>query len=88
MAMAEAFLNSRPWFFELGTVVMCLVVGDGALWLSGVGQQGDDVGRERVVRVLATFVFLGMIEPVWRNVSFSLFLAARILCYCYITAFV
>ncbi|PTB39561.1 hypothetical protein M441DRAFT_440116 [Trichoderma asperellum CBS 433.97] len=46
---------------------MCLVVGDGALWLSGVGQEGDDVGRERVVRVLATFVFLGMIEPVWRN---------------------
>lgn len=72
MWKAEAFVNSRLWFFELGTVLMCLVVGDGALWLSGVGQEGDDVGRERVVRVLATFVFLGMIEPVWRNVSFSL----------------
>lgn len=79
VAVVEALGERRAWFFELGTAVMCLVVGDGALWLSGVGEEreeekrggGDDVWRGRAVRVLATFVFLGMVEPVWRNVSFS-----------------
>lgn len=69
MAVFEAIVKRKGWFFELGTAVMCLVAGDGALWLSGVGEEGDDVGRGRVVRVLATFVFLGLVEPVWRNVS-------------------
>lgn len=69
MTVLEAFVKRKAWFFELGTAGMCLVAGDGALWMSSVGEEGDDAGRGRVVRVLATFVFLGMIEPVWRNVS-------------------
>ncbi|KAM0258404.1 hypothetical protein ACHAQJ_003881 [Trichoderma viride] len=67
MAVVDALVKRRTWFFELGTVLICLVVGDGALWLSGVGEEGEDVARGKIVRVLATFMFLGMVEPVWRN---------------------
>ncbi|KAL7925127.1 hypothetical protein ACQKWADRAFT_285126 [Trichoderma austrokoningii] len=70
LAVVEALIEKRAWFFEFGTAVMFCVAGDMALWLGGVGEDDGDSGRGRAVRVLGTFVFLGMVEPVWRDVSF------------------
>lgn len=69
MAVFDVLVKRRAWLFELGTALMCLIVGDGALWLSAVGEDGDDAVRGKIVRVLATFIFLGIVEPIWRNVS-------------------
>ncbi|KAL7935338.1 hypothetical protein V8C35DRAFT_299194 [Trichoderma chlorosporum] len=41
---------------------MCLVVGDVALWASGVAAEE---GKGKIVRVLATYVYLGTVEPIW-----------------------
>ncbi|KAL7786184.1 hypothetical protein V8C37DRAFT_392801 [Trichoderma ceciliae] len=69
MAAVDAVVKRSRWFFDFGTVLMCLVVGDGALWASAAEEDGEDALRGKVVRVLATFLFLGMVEPVWRDVS-------------------
>jgi hypothetical protein len=71
MAVVDALVKRRAWFVEFGTSLMCLIVGDGALLLSGVGEEGEDAVKGKVVRVLATFIFLGMVEPVWRDVSLA-----------------
>ncbi|KAH6608649.1 hypothetical protein Trco_001995 [Trichoderma cornu-damae] len=65
MAVVGAAVKKRMWFRELGTALMCLIVGDGALWVSAVGP--EDTTRQKTVRVLATFMFLGMAEPLWRD---------------------
>ncbi|EHK17467.1 uncharacterized protein TRIVIDRAFT_226427 [Trichoderma virens Gv29-8] len=50
------------WIFEAGTALMCLIVGDLALWAGGVAEEGV---REKLVRVLAAFIYIGAVDPVW-----------------------
>lgn len=64
-------LWKRDWFFEVGTGLMCLIVGDAALWASGVKEEGV---RGKIVRVLGTYFYLGTVDPIWRYVSFSFLL--------------
>ncbi|KAK4085351.1 uncharacterized protein Triagg1_341 [Trichoderma aggressivum f. europaeum] len=59
-------LRNRDWLFELGTALMCLIVGDAALWASGVEEEEEWV-RGKIVRVLGTYMYLGTVDPVWRN---------------------
>lgn len=68
VAVFEVVVEGRRWAYGLGRALMCLVVGDWALWASGVGEE-EDVVRGKIVRVLATFMFLGMTEPIWHDVG-------------------
>ncbi|PNP52320.1 hypothetical protein THARTR1_07100 [Trichoderma harzianum] len=64
-AVGRAILEKRDWLFELGTALMCLIVGDAALWVSGVKEEQEGV-RGKLVRVLGTYMYLGTLDPVWR----------------------
>ncbi|KAL6817035.1 hypothetical protein J3E69DRAFT_374861 [Trichoderma sp. SZMC 28015] len=48
---------------KVGTGLMCLIVGDAALWASGVVDEGV---RGKIVRVLGTYMYLGTVDPIWR----------------------
>lgn len=52
---------------------MCLIVGDAALWASGVKEEEEEV-KGKLVRVLGTYLYLGTVDPIWRYVSFLFFL--------------
>lgn len=68
--VGRAILRERGWVFEVGTGLMCLIVGDAALWASGVADEGV---RGKIVRVLGTYFYLGTVDPIWRYVSFFSF---------------
>ncbi|KAF3076567.1 hypothetical protein CFAM422_001293 [Trichoderma lentiforme] len=62
--VGSATLWKRDWFFEVGTGLMCLIVGDAALWASGVKE--EEGIRGKIVRVLGTYFYLGTVDPIWR----------------------
>lgn len=64
-------LRKRDWLFEVGTGLMCWVVGDAALWATGTKEEGV---RGKIVRVLGTYFYIGTVDPIWRYVSFLFFL--------------
>ncbi|KAL7960959.1 hypothetical protein V8C34DRAFT_320569 [Trichoderma compactum] len=64
-AVGRCILRKRDWLFEVGTGLMCLIVGDAALWASGVEEEEEGV-RGNLVRVLGTYMYLGTVDPVWR----------------------
>lgn len=77
-AVGRWILRKRDWLFEVGTGLMCLIVGDAALWASGVREEEEGV-RGKLVRVLGTYMYLGTVDPVWRYVSFFSFSSLMLL---------
>ncbi|KAL7945982.1 hypothetical protein V8C42DRAFT_322139 [Trichoderma barbatum] len=67
-AMGAEIVRRRDWIFEFATAIMCLIVGDVALWTTG---DTEERFMGKAERVLATFMFLGVVEPIWHNASFS-----------------